>query len=110
MNARTLLYSTFLILPAVVGHPAVAGQLTIAEATQRALANNPTIQEARAKWEAMKQRIPQAAAWEDLKVSGSTRLGRFVDVTQNSFTDQTLSVEQMIPLSGKNQTRARIAT
>src|SRR5205814_9209410 len=45
----------------------------------------------------------------DLKISGSTRLGRFVDVATNSFTDQMFSVEQMIPLSGKNQSRARIA-
>lgn len=73
------------------------------------LANNPSIKEARAKWEAMKQRVPQAAAWDDLKISGSTRLGRFVDVATNSFTDQMLSVEQMIPLSGRNQSRARIA-
>ena len=44
-----------------------------------------------------------------MKISGTTRLGRFVDVATNSFTDQMLSVEQMIPLSGKNQSRARIA-
>ena len=73
------------------------------------LANNPAIKEARARWEAMKQRVPQAAAWDDLKVSGSTKVGRFVDVARNSFTDQMLSVEQMIPLSGRNQSRARIA-
>ena len=73
------------------------------------LADNPAIKEARARWEAMKQRVPQAAAWDDLKIGGSTRLGRFVDVAANSFTDQMLSVEQMIPISGRNRSRERIA-
>ena len=85
------------------------GLLTLDGVTQAVRERNPAIREARAKWEAMKQRVPQAAAWDDLKVSASTRLARFVDVATNSFTDQMLSVEQMIPISGKNQSRARIA-
>src|SRR5260221_302655 len=83
--------------------------LALGAVTETVLTENPSIKEARAKWEAMKQRVPQARAWDDLKVSGSTRLGRFVDVATNSFTDQMLSVEQMIPISGRNQSRARIA-
>jgi len=83
--------------------------LSLGAVTDAVLTNNPSIKEARAKWEAMRQRVPQAAAWDDLKISGSTRLGRFIDVATNSFTDQMLSVEQMIPISGKNQSRARIA-
>lgn len=82
--------------------------LSLSTVTAAALANNPSIKESRAKWEAMKQRVPQAAAWDDLKVSASARLGRFVEVAPNGFTDQMLSVEQMIPLSGRNQSRARI--
>src|SRR6266849_3259100 len=69
-----------------------AAVLSLDAVTESVLANNPSIKEARAKWEAMKQRVPQAAAWDDLKIGGSTRLGRFVDVANNSFTDQTLSV------------------
>lgn len=84
--------------------------LTLDGVTQAVLERNPAIHEARAKWEATKQRVPQAAAWDDLRISASTRLGRFVDVMPNGFTDQMLSVEQMIPISGKNQSRARIAT
>jgi outer membrane protein TolC len=83
--------------------------LTLEVVTRAVLANNPSIKAARAKWEAMKKRVPQAAAWDDLKVSASTRLGRFVEVMPNSFTDQILSVEQMIPISGKNRSRERIA-
>ena len=86
-----------------------APPLTLSAATQTALASNRSIKEARARWESMKARVPQAAAWDDLKISASTRLGRFVDIAPNGFTDQMLSIEQMIPISGKNQSRARIA-
>ncbi|MEP6668477.1 MAG: TolC family protein [Chthoniobacter sp.] len=88
---------------------ASASSLSLSAVTEAVLANNPAIKEARAKWEALKQRVPQAAAWDDLKVGGSTRLGRFVDISRNGFTDQMLSVEQMIPLSGRNRSRERIA-
>ncbi len=83
--------------------------LTLGAVTQTVLAENPSIKQSRAKWEAMKKRVPQAAAWDDVKVSASSRLGRFVEVMPNSFTDEMLTVEQMIPISGRNQSRARIA-
>src|SRR4051812_29660094 len=73
-------------------------KLTLAAATQAALANNPSLREARAKWEAMKARVPQAATWDDLKITTNTTLGRFVHVGPNSFTDHMLTVEQMIPV------------
>jgi len=73
------------------------------------LAHNPMIQSARAKWLAAKERIPQAAAWEDLKVGTNIVLGRLVSVPANAFTDQMVSVEQMIPLSGKNRSKERTA-
>jgi len=109
-----LLCSLSILLTANAAPPKKFGDsppdaLSLNAVTASVFANNPAIKAARAKWESMKQRVPQAAAWDDLKISASSRLGRFVDVATNSFTDQTLSVEQMIPLSGKNQSRARIA-
>ena len=83
--------------------------LSLDTVTQAVLDNNPAIKEARAKWQAMQQRVPQAAAWEDLKVSAGSRVARFVSVPRNSFGDQMLSIEQMIPVSGKNKSRARSA-
>ena len=74
------------------------------------LENNPAIEAARAKWRSARERIPQAAAWDDPKVTGGTVFGRFVSIPANSFTDQTLSVEQMIPVSGKNRSKERMAT
>jgi outer membrane protein, heavy metal efflux system len=63
----------------------------------------------RAASRAAKERIPQAAAWEDLKVGTDIVLGRFVSVPANAFTDQMVSIEQMIPLSGKNRSKERVA-
>jgi outer membrane protein TolC len=83
--------------------------LSLSAVTESVRAHNPAIREARAKWEALRQRVPQAAAWDDPKISGSARLGRFVEISRNGFTDQMLSAEQTIPLSGKNLSRARIA-
>lgn len=85
------------------------GQLTLNDTVMAALENNPGIKTARAKWESARQRIPQAAAWEDPKLTFNTLLGRFVAISPNGFTDQMLSVEQMIPLSGKNRSKERIA-
>jgi outer membrane protein TolC len=85
------------------------GQFTLNETVTTALQNNPSIKTARAKWESAKQRIPQAAAWEDPKLSVNSLLGRFVDISPNGFADQMVTVEQMIPLSGKNRSKERIA-
>src|SRR6202022_2557986 len=84
-------------------------QLTLNETVTTALQNNPSIKTARAKWESAKQRIPQAAAWEDPKLTVNSLLGRFVDISRNGFTDQMVTVEQMIPLTGKNRRKERIA-
>src|SRR5438876_3491113 len=85
------------------------GSLSLGEVTSAVLANNPAIQQALKKWAAAKERVTQEAAWDDLRVGGSSRAARFVDVAPNAFTDQIASVEQIIPLTGKNLVRARIA-
>jgi cobalt-zinc-cadmium efflux system outer membrane protein len=84
-------------------------RLSLNEVTRIVLDRNPAIQQALRKRTAAKARVTQEAAWDDLRVSGSSRTGRFVDVAPNAFTDQMLSVEQVIPLTGKNLARARIA-
>jgi outer membrane protein TolC len=87
-----------------------AGTISLAEVTAAALANNPAIKEAMRKWNAAKERIPQAAAWDDLRLGGESRVRRFVDVPPNAFMDQSVSVEQRIPITGKNVVRARGST
>jgi len=75
-----------------------------------ALQENPTVKAARAKWEMIRARVPQASAWEDLRFGVDSTVGRFVSVPANAFMDQTIMIEQELPLSGKNRSRARAAT
>src|SRR5581483_2648568 len=70
---------------------------------------NPTLKAARAKWEAMKARVPQARAWEDIRAGGDFRVERSVNIPPNSFMDQTAMLEQEVPISGKNLSRGRAA-
>src|SRR5256886_1819800 len=88
---------------------ALSARLSLGEITSIVLANNPAIQQALRKWNAAKARITQEAAWDDLRVSGSSRAARFVDVAPNAFTDQVVSVEQAIPIREKNLRRGRAA-
>jgi outer membrane protein TolC len=91
------------------GLEAPGTRISLREVTSVVLANNPGIQQALRKWSAAKERVTQEAAWDDLRISGSSRAARFVDVAPNAFTDQIVSVEQLIPITGKNLLRARVA-
>jgi outer membrane protein TolC len=53
--------------------------------------------------------VRQANAWDDPRVVGESRVHRYVDVPPNAFADQTLAIEQLIPITGKNLVRGRIA-
>ena len=94
---------------AATGTESVGTRLSLGRVTSVVLANNPAIQQAFRKWNAAKARVTQQAAWDDLKISGNSRVARFVDVAPNSFTDQIASIEQVVPLTGKNLVRARVA-
>ncbi|MHB8520757.1 MAG: TolC family protein [Limisphaerales bacterium] len=83
--------------------------LALDQVISEVLSNNPSLKAARADWEAMKERVPQVRAWDDLKLGVDVTADRTVDVPPNSFTDQRYSVEQAIPLSGKNRLRGRAA-
>ena len=84
--------------------------LSLSEIMRAVSERNPSIEEALRKWDAARQRVIQEGAWDDLQFSGTTRARRYVDIPPNAFTDQMLSVEQAIPISGKNRVRAQIAT
>jgi outer membrane protein, heavy metal efflux system len=89
--------------------PARGDSLSLSEVTAGALANNPAIKEALKKWNAARARVPQAAAWDDPRLGGDSRVRRFVDIPPNAFTDQSVSIEQVVPITGKNLLRARAA-
>lgn len=87
----------------------VSRGLSLGEVTRIVSERNPAIREALRRWEAAKQRVIQEGAWDDLRVSGTSKVRRYVDIPPNAFTDQMVSVEQAIPISGKNRVRAQIA-
>jgi outer membrane protein, heavy metal efflux system len=88
---------------------AASPRLSLAEVTRRVLENNPAIKEAEHRWRAAIQLVRQAYAWDDPRVAGESRVRRFVDIPPNAFMDQSLAIEQLIPVTGKNLVRGRAA-
>src|SRR4029077_12467397 len=86
------------------------GRLALDEVTNVLLANNAAIKAAAEHWQALKARLPQAAAWEDLRAQARSRVARYVSNPPNAFTDQSFMLQQEVPISGKNLSRARAAT
>ncbi|MDQ6631726.1 MAG: TolC family protein [Verrucomicrobiota bacterium] len=81
--------------------------LSLESVVNEVLSNNPSLKAARANWEAMKERVPQARAWDDARLGFDATAGRFVSVPQNSFSDQKVMAEQTIPVTGKNRLRGQ---
>jgi cobalt-zinc-cadmium efflux system outer membrane protein len=91
------------------GTEAPHAHISLREVTKVVLANNPAIKQAENRWRAAVQRVQQANAWDDPRIAGDSRVRRFVDVPPNAFMDQSLTVEQLIPITGKNLLRGRAA-
>jgi len=85
-------------------------RLSLSQVTSIVLENNPAIKEADSRWQAAIHRVRQANAWDDPRVVGESRVHRYVDVSPNAFADQTLAIEQPIPITGKNLVRGRVAS
>jgi outer membrane protein TolC len=83
------------------------GSLTEREVVSTVLRENQALKAALAKWEAMKARVPQARAWEDLRAGVDWAAERSVNIPPDSFMDQTAILEQEVPVSGKNRSRSR---
>jgi len=92
-----------------VSEAPLAARLSLTAVTRAVLENNLAIREADNRWRAAQERVRQATAWDDLKVSADSEFKRFVNIPPNAFTDQAVTVEQSIPLTGKNLSRSRIA-
>jgi outer membrane protein TolC len=72
------------------------------------LSNNPALKAARARWEAMRERIPQARAWADPRAGVDAE--RSDSLRFAGFTDLEWMVSQELPLTGKNRLRSKAAT
>ncbi|PYL08246.1 MAG: hypothetical protein DME33_07825 [Verrucomicrobia bacterium] len=84
-------------------------RLSLGDVTRAVLENNPAIKEAENRWRAAKERILQAKAWDDPRLAGDSEFKRFVKVPPNAFMDQSLTLEQPVPITGKNLVRGRAA-
>ena len=89
---------------------AATAALSLEAVVSEVLSNNPSLKAARANWEAMLERVPQARAWEDPRFEVDATAGRFVSVPPNSFPNQKFMLEQALPLSGKNRFQGKAAT
>jgi len=116
MKTKTLLLLLLTNLSLRAEHAADGGardstlpRISLEQVTRAVLENNPAIKEAENRWRAARERVRQANAWDDPRIGGESRVRRFVDVPPNAFMDQTLTVEQLIPITGKNLVRGRVA-
>jgi cobalt-zinc-cadmium efflux system outer membrane protein len=91
-------------------HALRQGRLSLREVMRLVADGNPSVKAAEERWQAMKARVPQAAAWEDLRLRGESVVARFVNISPNGFMDQSVALEQDLPFTGKNRSRARAAT
>lgn len=80
---------------------------SLEDATRLAIANNAALKAARAKWELMKARVPQASAWED--PMAGVDFERHDTTRFDTYSDAEWMLSQTIPLAGKNRSRARAA-
>jgi outer membrane protein TolC len=99
---------TILFLLALAGTiPARAETLALRDVEQRLHESNLGIQAARARWEAAKERIARARAWED--PMAGVDFERTGTRQFSTYTDAEWMLSQTVPLSGKNLSRGREA-
>src|SRR5438477_8942866 len=110
----SLLLATSLVLRGQIAadggeHDAASSLFSLGEVTRGVLENNLAIKEAENRWRAARERVRQANAWDDPRIAGESSVHRYVDVPPNAFMDQAVTVEQLIPITGKNLVRGRAA-
>lgn len=106
MKANTWMAVFFAVLITPAG--AHAGEsLSEQQVVCEVLAANPMLKASAAKWAAIKERVPQAKAWDDPMVGvdfermGTTRLG--------TYSDAEWMLSQTLPIAGKNLSHSRAA-
>jgi len=87
--------------------PKAGETLTVDSVVKEVLRRHPSLKAAQANWEAMKQRVPQARAWEDPRAGVDVERSRTTRFA--TFSDNEWMISQEIPISGKNRLRGRVA-
>ena len=104
---RCLLIAVLLASLVNVAPAAEPAPLSKEGVLRTALRQNPALKAAKARWEAARQRVPQARAWEDLMAGAE--LQRMGTLNPGKVTDTEWMISQTIPISGKNRSQARAA-
>jgi outer membrane protein TolC len=86
---------------------AVEAPLSEQQVVRDALAENAPLKAAAAKWAAMKERVPQARAWEDPMIGVDFERTGTTQFTK--YSDAEWMVSQTVPIAGKNLSRGRAA-
>jgi cobalt-zinc-cadmium efflux system outer membrane protein len=106
MNHHRIMLGFALVMVIVAGRAPVHAVDPLDDWVETALDNNPELLAARKKWEAARQRIPQARAFEDPMIG--------VDVERSStrfdsFHANEYVISQRLPWFGKRKARATVA-
>jgi outer membrane protein TolC len=85
--------------------------LDLDQLTQEAVRNNPEIQAARNKWEAMREKPAQAGALDDPMLSlGIVNLPTSLNVRSEDMTMKEIGISQKLPFPGKRALMTEMAT
>ena len=85
--------------------------LDLDQLVQEARQNNPEIQAARSKWEAMREKPAQAGALEDPMLSlGIVNLPTSLNVRSEDMTMKEVGIAQKLPFPGKRALMTEMAT
>src|SRR2546422_8667229 len=78
-STRILSVVAAVLLPrhSIAAEPASTNLLSLQSVLSEVFSNNPSLKAARANWEAMRERVPQARAWEDARAGFDATLDRF---------------------------------
>lgn len=83
------------------------GTLALEDVVNRALAANPMLKAAAAKWASMKERVPAARSWEDPMVG--VDFERMATTRFSTYSGAEWMASQSLPITGKNLSRGRAA-
>ncbi len=117
MNYPRLASAFILLATVLVCSPAAQASqdpepvLDLDQLTQEAVRNNPEIQAARNKWEAMREKPAQAGALDDPMLSlGIVNLPTSLSVRSEDMTMKEIGISQKLPFPGKRALLTEMAT
>ena len=99
---KTILFACLILFPGFLYAQSESSPLRLAPLIEEALLNNPEILAARQRWEAYKEKVPQAYALEDPMLSfGIISLPTNFSFRDEDMTMKEIGISQKFPFPGK---------